>query len=34
VAGLNIPVLAEVTKNGRVLDAMRRKFRRNRAAMA
>ena len=34
VAGLEIPVLAEVTKNGRMLDILRRLFRRNRAAMA
>jgi chain length determinant protein EpsF len=33
-AGLDIPVLAEVTKKGRRLEAMRRLFRRNRPAMA
>ncbi len=33
-AGLDIPVLAEVTKRGRRLDALRRMFRRNRPAMA
>ncbi len=33
-AGLEIPVLAEVTKNSRVLEALRRLFRRNRPAMA
>lgn len=33
-AGLEIPVLAEVTKNSRVLEALRRRFRRNRPAMA
>jgi chain length determinant protein EpsF len=34
VAGLEIPVLAEVSKNRRVLDILRRQFRRNRAAIA
>ena len=33
-AGLDIPVLAEVTKKGRRLEALRRMFRRNRPAMA
>ncbi len=33
-AGLEIPVLAEVTKNSSVLEALRRLFRRNRPAMA
>ena len=33
-AGLEIPVLAEVTKKGRRLEALRRMFRRNRPAMA
>ena len=33
-AGLEIPVLAEVTKKGRRLEALRRLFRRNRPAMA
>jgi hypothetical protein len=33
-AGLEIPVLAEVGKKGRRLDALRRLFRRNRPAMA
>ena len=33
-AGLDIPVLAEVTKKGRRLRALRRMFRRNRPAMA
>lgn len=33
-AGLDIPVLAEVTKKGRRLEALRRLFRRNRPAMA
>jgi len=33
-AGLEIPVLAEVTKKGRRLDALRRMFRRNRPVMA
>jgi len=33
-AGLDIPVLAEVTKQGRRLEALRRMFRRNRPAMA
>lgn len=32
--GLDIPVLAEVTKKGRRLEALRRLFRRNRPAMA
>ena len=32
--GLDIPVLAEVTKRGRRLDTLRRLFRRNRPAMA
>ena len=34
VAGLEIPVLAEVSKNRRVLDILRRLLRRNRPAMA
>jgi chain length determinant protein EpsF len=34
IAGLEIPVLAEVTKKGRRLEALRRMFRRNRPAMA
>ncbi|MHB1144137.1 MAG: chain length determinant protein EpsF [Thiobacillus sp.] len=34
VAGLEIPVLAEVSKNGSLLEALRRLFRRNRTAMA
>ena len=34
IAGLEIPVLAEVTKKGRSLEALRRMFRRNRPAMA
>ena len=34
VAALDIPVLAEVSRRGRVLEALRRLFRRNRAAMA
>lgn len=34
VAWLEIPVLAEVSKKGRVLDVLRRLFRRNRTAMA
>lgn len=34
VAGLEIPVLAEVSKNSRVLERLRRLVRRNRAAMA
>ncbi|MBN8778015.1 chain length determinant protein EpsF [Thiobacillus sp.] len=33
-AGLDIPVLAEVTKKGRRLEGLRRMFRRNRPAMA
>ncbi|ODU12575.1 MAG: chain length determinant protein EpsF [Thiobacillus sp. SCN 64-35] len=33
-AGLDIPVLAEVTKKGRRLEVLRRMFRRNRPAMA
>lgn len=33
-AGLDIPVLAEVTKKGRRLESLRRFFRRNRPAMA
>lgn len=33
-AGLDIPVLAEVTKKGRRLETLRRLFRRNRPAMA
>lgn len=33
-AGLEIPVLAEVTKSGRRLESLRRMFRRNRPAMA
>lgn len=33
-AGLDIPVLAEVTKKGRRLEALRRLFRRNRPAIA
>jgi capsular polysaccharide biosynthesis protein len=34
IAGLDIPVLAEVTKKGRRLEKLRRLFRRNRTAMA
>ena len=34
IAGLEIPVLAEVTKPGRVLEKLRRMLRRNRPAMA
>jgi capsular polysaccharide biosynthesis protein len=34
VAGLEIPVLAEVSKNSRVREILRRLFRRNRPAMA
>lgn len=34
IAGLEIPVLAEVTKKGRRLEVLRRFFRRNRPAMA
>ncbi|MDP2030078.1 MAG: chain length determinant protein EpsF [Thiobacillus sp.] len=34
IAGLEIPVLAEVTKKGRRLEKLRRLFRRNRVAMA
>ena len=34
IAGLEIPVLAEVTKKGRRLEILRRLFRRNRPAMA
>lgn len=34
VTGLDIPVLAEVTKRGRRLETLRRMFRRNRPAMA
>lgn len=34
IVGLEIPVLAEVTKRGRRLEALRRMFRRNRPAMA
>ncbi|MDP2025561.1 chain length determinant protein EpsF [Sulfuriferula sp.] len=34
IAGLDIPVLAEVTKKGRRLEKMRRLFRRDRLAMA
>lgn len=34
VAGLDIPVLAEVLKNGSLLETLRRLFRRNRTSMA
>ena len=34
IAGLEIPVLAEVTKKGRRLEKLRRLFSRNRPAMA